>query len=268
MTIEPALTLVLLASLFVGTHVGLATRRLRAALVARLGGGGFFALYTLVATVSFAAMIGYYAAHRFEGAPGPALGAVAAARWPLMALIVAGVMLTAAGLTVYPRLAVALFDQPIGEPRGIERITRHPFFCGVALFGVAHVLLATRLIGAVLAAELAVLAIVGARHQDAKILARRGRPYADYLAATSIVPFAAIVAGRQRLIWSELPYGSLATGVGVALALRAVHDVIFAYGGLWIVVGVVAGGALASWQSFRRKRRVARRDALARPAAA
>ena len=117
MTIEPALTLALLASLFVGTHVGLATGRVRAALVARLGDGGFFALYTFVATVSFAAMIGYYAVHRFEGAPGLALGQVAAARWPLMALIVAGVMLTSAGLTVYPRLAVALCtDQAVTAP--------------------------------------------------------------------------------------------------------------------------------------------------------
>ena len=55
-------------------------------------------------------------------------------------------------------------------------MTRHPFFVGVALLASAHVLLATRLVGAVFFAGLAALAILGARHQDRKILARRGAP--------------------------------------------------------------------------------------------
>jgi len=71
----------------------------------------------------------------------------------------AGVVHMTAGITVYPRLPMALFDQPMrGGARGVKRITRHPSFAGVALFALAHALLATRLVGAVYMAGFAVLA--------------------------------------------------------------------------------------------------------------
>ena len=254
-TITPALGVALCALLFVGTHVGLATHGVRARLVARLGEGGFFGLYSLVASVTFAIVVAYYAAHRFEGAAGLALVANPALRTVLVTMIVAGIALSVAGLAAYPRMPVALFGQSVGTPRGIERITRHPFFAGTAMMGIAHALLATHLTGTVFMGALALLAIAGARHQDAKYLRLRGRPYAEYLAVTSAVPFAAIVAGRQRLAWRELPFGALAAGVGLAFVLRAVHASIFAGGGRWVVLAAVGGGAVASLSSWRRARR-------------
>jgi uncharacterized membrane protein len=256
MLMEPAIVVTLLWMVFGGTHIALATGRVRAALVARLGEGGFTAFFSVVASVSFAVLIGYYASHRLEGAAGLALGYASALRWPLMAVIAAGVAFITAGLAVYPRLPMALFEQPISAPRGIERITRHPFFMGVVLIAVAHVLLATRLVGTVLAGGFAVLALAGARHQDAKLLRRRGQPYSDYVAATSTVPFGAVVSGRQRLAWRELPIGTLAAGLAVALALRIVHAGIFGHGGAWVIGTVVGGGAIATWQTWRRARRI------------
>ena len=139
----------------------------------------------------------------------------------------------------------------------VERITRHPFFMGFALAALAHVPLATRLVGAVFQAGLAALAIVGAWHQDRKLAALRGRPYDDYVAQTSAVPFGAILAGRQRLVWRELPYAALALCLAAAVWLRAVHGAIFDHGGAWLV-GVVLGGAaavgLVSWRRARRAR--------------
>ena len=64
--------------------------------------------------------------------------------------------------------------------------------------------------------------------------------------------FAAIVAGRQRIVWHELPVGSLAIGLGIAVALRSVHAGLFAHGGLWVIGAVIGGGALATWQARRR----------------
>jgi len=207
---DPALGVGLLALLFVGTHVGLATTAIRGRLAGALGEGGFFALYTLVASLTLAAVLSYYAGHRFEGVAGLAAGAVPIVHALLLTVIAGGIALMVAGLAAYPRMPMALFGQPIREPYGIERITRHPFFAGVAILGLAHVLLAPRLAGAVLMGSLALLAIAGARHQDAKHLRRRGQPYADYLAITSTIPFAAILAGRQRLVWRELPLATLA----------------------------------------------------------
>lgn len=262
---EPALIVAGLWLLFGGTHVGLATGPIRSRLVACLGEGGFTAVFSLVASVSFAVLVAYYAAHRLEGASGLALANIPALRWALMAAIVAGIMLITAGSVTYPESPYDLFGQTIRLPRGIERITRHPFFVGVFLFALAHALLATRLIGTVFFGSLALLAVVGARHQDAKLLARRGKPYADYLTVTSAVPFAAVISGRQQVVWRELPFGALAAGLVLTFALRVVHDAIFAHGGVWVIVSVLGLAAILTLQSWRRARRS---DALAASARA
>jgi len=249
---ESVLGLVALWLVFGGTHVGLATRRVREALVSRLGEFGFGGLFTLVAAVSFSVLVWFYAAHRFDGPPGLALGAVPALRWPLMAIVVVGIAMMAASLVGYPSSPMAVFNHSVRPPWGMERVTRHAFFVGVAFVGAAHALLATRLIGAVMMAGTALLAVVGAWHQDGKLLRLRGEPYAAYLEATSIVPFAAIVGGRQRLVWGELSFGALALGVVLAVVLRTVHGSIFAHGGVWVIAVVVGGAALAGVQSLRR----------------
>jgi len=261
----PPLVVALLWMLFGGTHVGLATGPVRARLVARLGELGFTLLFWLVAAASFALLVGYYAAHRLEGTPGLALGDLPVLRPLLLATIVTGIALASAALVSYPRSPMALFRDRVHPARGIERITRHPFFVGVALMAVAHTLLATRLVGTVFFACLVLLAVVGAWHQDKKLLVVRGWPYADYLATTSAVPFAAVVAGRQRLVYGELPLATLAAGLGLAFALRAIHAGIFAHGGAWVIAVVVGGAGILTLQSWRRARRLAARPARLQP---
>jgi len=252
---EAPLVLTLLWLVFFGTHVGLATRQVRAVLVDRLGAHGFFVFYSVVASVTFSILVTYYAAHRFEGPGGLALGASEPARWFLMGVIAFGVVLAGAGLGVYPRTPMALFDQPIGSPRGIEKVTRHSFFVGTVLLALAHLLLATKLVGAIFMGGFAVLAIVGARHQDQKLLERRGEPYRAYLASTSLVPFAALLSGRQRLVTGDLAVPMLLWGLVATVALRLVHADMFAHGGLWVIAALLAGASLATLQSWRRKRR-------------
>ena len=240
---------------FGGMHIGLATCRVRDGLVSRLGERGFLALFSLIAAVSFSVLVHYYTLHRFDGPPGLALGTVPALRWTLMAVVVVGIVLIAASLVVYPRLPMAVFNETVRAPRGLERVTRHALFVGLALLGAAHALLATRLVGTVLMGGLTVFAVAGAWHQDRKLLRQRGEPYAAYLEATSTVPFGAIVAGRQRLASQELPVGAIALGVVLAVLLRTVHGSIFAHGGAWVIAVVLGGAALAGVQSARRVRR-------------
>jgi uncharacterized membrane protein len=258
----PAFEIALLWLAFGGTHVALTAGPVRGPIVRRLGEGGFAAVFSLIAAVSFAALVTRYAQLRFTGAPGLALGTSEPLRVALMGLGGAGVVLAIVGLVSYPRLPSAVFGQRIAAPRGIERVTRHPFFVGVALLAVAHVLLATRLAGVAFFAGFALLAVGGAWHQDRKLLARRGEPYRAYLAATSLVPFAAIVAGRQRLAWRDVPVAALVVGVAAALALRAAHPSLFARDGLWIVVATVTGAMLATVQAWMRARRIGGERAL------
>src|SRR5262245_2173871 len=199
---QPVLTVASLWLLFGGTHLALATEPLRGRLVRRLGEMGFLALFWALAAATFALLVHGYAERRALGPPGLALGGVAGLR-PLL-VVAAGAGATLMLLMDYPRTPTALFGQPIQPPRGIQRITRHPFFAGAALLAGVHALLATRLVGTVFFGCLAVFVVVGTWHQDRKLLARRGAAYAEHLAVTSAVPFAAVLAGRQRVVWREL----------------------------------------------------------------
>jgi uncharacterized membrane protein len=259
---EPAVNVALLWGLFAGTHMALTSNALRGALVARLGERGFDILFSLVATISFGLLVFYYAAHRFEGAAGLAIGHAGPLRWVFLASIVAGFALASAALVSYPRSPYALFNEGAAAsgPKGIERVTRHGFLVGVILVAVPHLLLATRLVGTVFTAGFVVLAAMGAWHQDRKLVARRGPRHADYVARTSVIPFAAVVAGRQRVVWSELPLLHLAGGLVAAAFLRYVHDQIFVWGGAVVVAAVTLGAAAEGVQSWRRARR--RRAAL------
>jgi uncharacterized membrane protein len=255
---SPVLAVALFWALFAATHVGLGTRRPRAALVARLGEWGFIGLFSLVASVAFALVVRYYAAHQFAGPPGLGLGQTGAVRGVLIALVVAGVTLSVGSLAAYPRSPYALGNERARGAYGLERITRHPFFVGTAVMAGAHALLATRLVGTVFFGGLALFALAGAWLQDRKLLARRGEAYAAFLTVTSFAPFGALLAGRQRLALRELPWTGLAVGLGVAAALRAVHGATFAHGGAWVIGAVVGGAAVLALQSWRRQARSVR----------
>ncbi len=251
---DPVLSVALGFGLFAASHIGLAWLPVRRFLVARLGRWGFTVFFTVVAWISFGAAISTYAAHAGEGPAGFALGAHAALRFALLIAIAVGLMLMSGAFGGYGRSPFPPSGEHVREPYGLERVTRHPFFVGLALLGVSHALLATRLVGAVAMGSLAGFALLGAWFQDRKLLALRGAPYADYLAATSTVPFAAIAAGRQRMRWAELPYGMLSLGLALSFALRAVHENLFARGGAYVIAVFVIGPLVILVAEWRRDR--------------
>jgi uncharacterized membrane protein len=250
---DPAITVALWWLLFGGTHLALATGRPRAWLVGRLGARGFELFFSAVAAVTLGLLVHAYAGLRFEGAAGLALAAVPAARAVLYGLAFAGMTLAVWGVLAFPASPMAP-PGVVRPPRGLARITRHAFFAGMAMLAAAHVLLATRLTGVVFFAGIFLLVTLGARLQDRKLLRRHGAPYAEYLAVTSGIPFAAIVAGRQRLVWQEIRLPILTLSVLLVAALRWAHASIFAAGGAWMM-GVIVGGVLllqvATWARRR-----------------
>jgi uncharacterized membrane protein len=255
---DPVLRVALGFALFAATHLALGAPRVRTALVARLGPQGFTLLFSLVAWLTFGFAVSTYAAHAGEGPAGLALGASPVARIPLIGALVLGVMLMTGAFARYSRSPFAIGAEKAGDPRGLERVTRHPFFVGLALFGVVHALLATHRVGAVAMGSLGLLAAFGAWFQDRKLLALRGESYQDYLAVTSAIPFAAILAGRQRLVWGELPYRALLLGVAIAALLRAVHAHLFDHGGAYLIAAMIAGPLLILLSALRRAQRASR----------
>ena len=213
-----------------------------------------------MAAVAFGALVAYYAGHRDEGALGLALGRIPALRALAIAAVAAGMGFVVASLFDYPASPMAVGRDTVREPRGLQRVTRHGFFVGIALLGAAHAFLATRAAGAVLMAGLAAFAVVGAMHQDRKLLALRGEPYAAYLRATSLVPFAAAIAGRGPVVWRELPWLAFGAGVALAWLLRRVHGAIFDHGGVYVIAAISGGGLAATALAWLRDRSRAREE--------
>jgi uncharacterized membrane protein len=252
--LEPAIVVALLLAVFAATHIGLAALPVRTALIRRLGRWGFEWTFAVVAAVSFAALVAYYAGHRDEGALGLALGRFPALRALGIAAVVVGMGFVVASLFDYSASPMAVGRDTVRDPRGLQRVTRHGFFVGIALLGAAHALVATRAVGAVLMAGLASFAVVGAVHQDRKLLVLRGEPYAAYLRVTSLVPFAAAIAGRGRIVWRELPWLAFAAGVALAWLLRRMHGTIFDHGGLYVIAAISGGGLVATALAWLRER--------------
>lgn len=246
----------LLWVLFFGTHVGLATAPVRSRLVDRFGERGFTSAFSAIASLAFIALVAGYSSVRSEGPPGLGLGQNALLGGALYSVVGFGVVLMVAGLWRYPASNYAISTGRVRAARGVTRITRHPFFVGLACIGLAHVLLAPKLVGAIFMGGFAVQALLGARHQDGKLAAARGTAYADFLAETSVVPFAAIVAGRQRLALDEMPWGTVVAGVVCAVVLRYVHDGIFAWYGAPVILSTVGGAAFFLVQGLRQMPRV------------
>jgi uncharacterized membrane protein len=91
------------------------------------------------------------------------------------------------------------------EPaRGIQRITRHPFLWGVALWSLMHLLLNGDLASVVFFGSFLILAIGGPFSIDRKRKKTSGDAWNRFAAVTSNVPFMAIIQGRNSLKIGEL----------------------------------------------------------------
>lgn len=184
----------LAASSFVGAHV-LLSHPLRPPLVARLGEGGFMALYS---TVAFATL--GWLAHAVGAAPATSLlWDVGDGLWALVTVVMlfASVLLMGS-LIRNPALPGAKGGVP-AEARGVFAVTRHPMMWAFALWGLCHILIYPMAVNIVVAVAIIVLALVGAALQDRKKERLQPDTWPAWEERTSFLPFAAVGAGRARL---------------------------------------------------------------------
>ncbi len=208
------LALALLA--FVGTHF-LMSHPLRAPMVARLGAGGFMAVYVLV---SFATL--GWAASAFRQAPlGEPLWIAGGALWvPATLLMLLGSILFAGSLAGNPALPDPRGAQlAMGEPHGVLAITRHPMMWGFTAWAVTHALVSPRPPVLLLTTAIAVLALGGAAGQDAKKRVLMGNAWTHWVSRTAFVPFAGQLGGR--IGWAAAWPGWVVLIGGTALWLVA-----------------------------------------------
>lgn len=221
----PELILVLWWLAFAGTHMGMSSISARAKLVAALGEGAFLGVYSLVSFATFVPLVWCYLANRHEGplvlaiAHLPGVHALAMAiAWASFALAVGG---------VFQPSALSIGAGATTRAHGVGRITRHPLFMSLGVWAAAHLLVNGFLTDVIFFGGFALFSVVGCAHQDARKRATRGPELAAYFAETSLLPFGAILAGRNRLVLAELPWLGLAVGATIATALYLLHPYLF-----------------------------------------
>ncbi|SRR6266446_1580162 len=216
--------LLLASLLFPLSHVLIASTPFRAALVHRFGEKRYFLGYSALAA---AALVWLIAAYR----QAPAVPLWDAPRWfqhALAPIILTSIILMVGGLTTPNPVVVKshkLFDRP-EIVRGILRITRNPFFWGVGLTAVAHVIILGDVAALLGFGSAALLGLAGAPLLDAKKRRTHGRAWEAFAAATSDIPFLAIIQGRQRLEWREIGLWRISVGLGVFLVALALHPAL------------------------------------------
>lgn len=216
---------------FVLLHVGVSATGLRATLVRPLREGGYRIVFSLVSAGLLAWMIWAYGAMRadpFDPLNAPLWAPPSWLRHVSHLLVMAGMILAVAGLlTRGPTLAGFEGDLKKEEPaRGVLRITRHPFLWGVAFWAAAHLLANGERFAVMLFGGLGLMVLLGTRSIDRKGATRDPENWARFAARTSNIPFAAIIQGRNRLVWSEIHWRVLA-GLAVFALVAGFHGFLF-----------------------------------------
>ena len=178
------ITLIAANAAFVGTHFAM-SHPLRAPMVKALGAGGFQGAYTVV---SFATLAWVYFA--FIAAPPADLPGSGDAGWIAATIITLPAMILLAGSLVgNPALPTPMAEaQARAEPKGVMRVTRHPMMWGIGLWALSHIILFWSIRTLVTALAMGILALVGAKLQDAKKEALMGESWAEWERRTSYWP--------------------------------------------------------------------------------
>lgn len=219
------LLLGLLTGLFVASHE-LFSHPLRAPLVARLGEKGFAVVYSLVALISFGAAV-----QLWRQIPKARLWDTPASAYlpALIAMLIAFILFVGSFTSPNP----AMMPGVRGEPKGVQRITRHPMMWSFVIWAAVHMILTADPRTVVLATGVATLALVGTLMQDIKKKAQNPA-YGGHMARTSHVPFFAIAAGRQ-------PLSALWPGLVPVLGGTLLWFLFLGWGHSWLI-GVPAAG--------------------------
>jgi len=214
---SPAVTIGLLWLGFAGSHLALSSLPVRQRLIARIGENAFRGLYSLVAFAFFIPLVWTYFHHKHAGPPLWMLPMTPALRWAIYVGMGFGFVLAAAAF-VRPSPAGVVPGDP--TPRGVYRITRHPLFMAIALFGLLHLLPNGHSADVAFFGGFALFSVIGAVHQDRRKLATEPDRFRPFYEGTPFFPFTgrATLQGLRELFPVVAP-----VGIAVAIVVRHFH---------------------------------------------
>jgi uncharacterized membrane protein len=209
------INLALAALLLPLSHFLIASKALRGQLVRRLGEERYLASYSALTVLAFVWLVVAYI-------QAPALVLWTTPRWVgallLLVFLGGGILITAGISTPNPVIVRQghLFDQA-NVVRGILRVSRNAFFWGAGLFSAAQVIVLGDVATTLAFGSIAFLGIIGSFALDAKKARQYAAAWPAFAAATSNVPFLAIIRGRQHLPVREIGLRRIAAGLGVSV---------------------------------------------------
>lgn len=194
-------SLILAALAFIGIHLGVSGTTMRDGIVGRIGLRSYMVVFSLGSIAAMAWLVSAYTTADYA----PTWGRLEWWKPAMIALMLPAFLLVVVGLATPNPTAVAGEGLVGDAPRGIVRITRHPFLIGVALWSAVHLVGNGDWASFLFFGSLLVVSIAGTFSIDAKRRRALGDTAWDRFAGrTSILPFGAILAGRNSLSWREM----------------------------------------------------------------
>lgn len=205
---------ILAFALFLALHSIPAIPAIRQRLVAALGRRTYLILYSLASIASLAWVFHAALALDYVEIWPPA----AWQAWITLLLVPVALFLLIAGLVSPNPLSIS-FRRGQDRPGAIVSVTRHPVLWGFILWAFGHVIANGDLRSLMLFGTLGLFALLGIWMTDRRNRRRLGPQWEIRAGATSILPFAAILAGKTRFRIDHAFVLSLAAAALVTLWL-------------------------------------------------
>ena len=209
-----SIVMLILLVLFAVIHSGGASLRQRAE--ARIGARAWRLLFAAASIPSAVVVIGWFLAHRYDGVRLWNLQGVPG----MVPLVWIGTAISF--LFLYPATYNLLEIPAVLKPQvrlyatGIIRISRHPQAIGQILWCLSHALWIGSSFMLVTCFGLVAHHLFAVWHGDRRLKERFGEAFDELKATTSVLPFQAVIDGRQQLDWREFLRPAQ---VGIAIAV-------------------------------------------------
>jgi uncharacterized membrane protein len=218
-------TLIIAAMFFVGIHLFIAGTGLRARLVRWAGEEMFQALFSLLSLGGIIWLSRAYGQAEYVELWGQVQSfRMLALIFMLIAFFFVVFAFTAPNPTAVRGGSLLKEKEPA---RGIQRITRHPFLCGVALWSFTHLAFNGDLASLVFFGAFLILSLAGPASIDKKRKEVFGADWDRFAAVTSIIPFMAIIQERNSLQLGELGWWRPVVAVIVFGIFLDIHRYLF-----------------------------------------
>jgi uncharacterized membrane protein len=215
--------LALAALVWIAVHVGLSGTRLRETLVRGIGETPFRGVFSVFSVAAMVLLLRAWSRAPTE----PLWSAPGWLRWILVAAMLPAFLLFVASLSG-PNPTIVGPARATGQsPRGVIRVTRHPMLWSFAIWATVHIIGNGDAAGVLFFGAFLVTALAGMPSIDAKLARRDPASWQALSAETSIAPFGAIAAGRNRLVLREIGWVTAAITIVAWAVVLWLHPLLF-----------------------------------------